>query len=157
MSDWSSLKRGKSYAHTLSSDRVTNYNKLELFSRRGALVRPSSVSDETLSNLSFYAFWRLFSVTSNKLRKRRQEKMVVLNGCGWPRQAKRTHAQHTEYAKRTLYAYAPCAGLQGTEYLDAAVARFFKNDWAAALRAFVEDEGNHWCPTWIRRNYEIEH
>ena len=39
--------------------------------------------------------------------------MIALTGNGWPTQAKRSHKFHEEYAKKTLYAYMPCAGLQG--------------------------------------------
>ena len=82
--------------------------------------------------------------------------MLALNGCGWPRQAKFTHALHQEYARKTLYAYAPCAGLAGSEYVDQAIPIYFRNDWGKALEQFVQDFGNHWCPTWIKRNYNME-
>ena len=59
------------------------------------------------------------------------------------------------YAKKTLYAYMPCAGLEGTEYIDRVVATFYKKSYAAALRDFVTDPENIWCPKWIKRNYEI--
>ena len=58
--------------------------------------------------------------------------MLALNGAGWPHQASQSHAQHVDYAKRTLYAYMPCQGLSGTEYIDAAVSKYFDNDWAHA-------------------------
>ena len=48
----------------------------------------------------------------------------------------------------------PCQGLRGVEYVDACVARFFNNDWAAALEDFVSDSTNCWCPTWIKHNYD---
>ena len=82
--------------------------------------------------------------------------MLRVNGCGWPRQAKISHPQHSEYARKTLYAYAPCHRLRGSDYLDDAVRRYHGGDWAQALRAFVQDQGNQWCPTWIKRNYEVE-
>ena len=53
--------------------------------------------------------------------QKRKEKIVALTGAGWPSQAKRSHAQHEDYARKTLYAYMPCPGLAGTEYIDAAV------------------------------------
>ena len=82
--------------------------------------------------------------------------MIAINGAGWPRQAKVTHPQHQEYARKTLYAYAPCHGFSGTEYLHEAVRRYYKNNWGLMLRHFVEDVGNQWCPTWIKRNYYME-
>ena len=137
-------------------ERATYLSKLEIFNHRGALDLPSSVTQDDLKNISFYSFWRLYSVQGKRLRKRQREKMLALNGCGWPRQAKTSHALHQEYARKTLYAYAPCADLAGTEYLDQAISKYFHNDWGRALKHFVEDFGNHWCPTWIKRNYCME-
>ncbi len=77
---------------------------------------------------------------------------MVVVGPGKPK----THPLHAEYARKTLYAYAPCHQLTGTEYLDAAARQYYGGDWATALRAFVDDKSNQWCPTWIRRNYEVE-
>ena len=156
VSNWASLKRGKAFQSTKPDARVTHLNKLELFDNRQFLKRSSQIADSDLENISFYCFWRLFSVTGNQLRKRRQEKMLRVNGCGWPRQAKTSHPQHSEYARKTFYAYAPCHGLRGSDYLDDAVRRYHGGDWAQALRAFVQDHGNQWCPTWIKRNYEVE-
>ena len=68
-------------------------------------------------------------------------------------QQKRAHAGHADFARRTLYAYVPCRGLRGVEYIDACVARFFANDWAAAIEDFVSDSTNCWCPTWVKHNY----
>ena len=31
----------------------------------------------------------------------------------------------------------------------------YDGSWPAALRAFVEDPLNKWCPPWIRNNYQI--
>ena len=95
---------------TPAADRATYRSKLELFNQRVDLQLPTSVAPEELENISFYCFWRLYSVQGNRLRKRQREKMIALNGCGWPRQAKATHPLHHEYARKTLYAYAPCAG-----------------------------------------------
>ena len=96
----------------------------------------------------------MFTNSKNKLVRRKREKIVALNGAGWPAQAKRTHVHHTEYARRTLYAYMPCAGLRGTDYIDDVVRDQFGNNWEDALRAFVTDKLQKWCPTWIKRNYE---
>ena len=49
----------------------------------------------------------------------------------------------------------PCAGLEGTEYIDRVVATFYKKSYPEALRDFVTDPENIWCPKWIKRNYEI--
>ena len=50
----------------------------------------------------------------------------------------------------------PCADLRGTDYIDDCVRTYFKRDWPAALKAFVSDVDNLWCPKWLRRNYEIQ-
>jgi hypothetical protein len=36
------------------------------------------------------------------------------------------------------------------------VERYFNNDWRLALRSFVLNPKNRWCPTWVARNYEIK-
>ena len=149
-------EREKQNEGTLVRDRVTNLSKLEIFNCRGQLQLPASVGERDLENISFYCFWRLYSVQGTRLRKRQREKMLAVNGCGWPRQAKITHPLHQEYAKKTLYAYAPCHELHGTEYLDHSVRMFFKGNWGLFLKHFVEDVGNFWCPTWIKRNYYME-
>ena len=156
ISNWATVKKGRTMQDTPLPQRATYLSKLEIFNHRGALDLPSSVTQDDLKNISFYSFWRLYSVQGKRLRKRQREKMLALNGCGWPRQAKISHALHQEYARKTLYAYAPCAGLAGTEYLDQAISKYFHNDWGRALKHFVEDFGNHWCPTWIKRNYCME-
>ena len=138
------------------ADRATYFSKLELFNHRAELQLPMSVSLDDLANISFYGFWRLYSVQGTRLRKRQREKMIAVNGCGWPRQAKVTHPLHQEYARKTLYAYAPRQNLAGSEYLDRAIEVYFQGNWGAALKQFVTDPGNHWCPTWIKRNYHME-
>ena len=147
------MKRGA--ALLLKSDRVTNLSKVEIFNARSLLERPESIPIEALENLSFYAFWRLFYNNKNKLVQRRREKFVALNGTGWPAQAKRGHVHHEDYAKRTLYAYMPCAGLSGTKYVDDVVRAHYGNSFGSALEAFVYDSHNEWRPTWIKRNYEM--
>ena len=102
VSNWSSLKRGRALRCTAAGERVTHLNKVELFNNRQYLLRGSHIPDEDLANISFYCFWRLFSVTGQRLRKRRHEKMIAVNGCGWPRQAKTSHPEHHEYARKTL-------------------------------------------------------
>ena len=84
-----------------------------------------------------------------------KEKFLTLTGLGYPAQASRDHAEHEFYAKRTLYAYMPCAGLRGTDYIDDVVERFFDNRYSALLRAFVEHPANIWCPTWVQQNYKV--
>ena len=81
--------------------------------------------------------------------------MIALNGTGWPQEAVKTHKNHEAYAKKTLYAYMPCANFQGTAYIDNVVAIYWNGDWTAALETFVSDPLNLWCPPWIRRNYEV--
>ena len=50
----------------------------------------------------------------------------------------------------------PCAESSGTEYIDAVVKKFFSGSYAKALEACVHDPINKWCPTWIRRNYDVQ-
>ena len=50
----------------------------------------------------------------------------------------------------------PCVGTSGTEYIDIVVRKHFNNNYAKALEAFVHDPINKWCPTWIRRNYDVQ-
>ena len=128
VSNWATVKGKNKMKETLVRDRVTNLSKLEIFNCRGQLQLPASVSERDFKNISFYCFWRLYSVQGTRLRKRQREKMLAVNGCGWPRQAKPTHPLHQEYAKKTLYAYAPCHDLHGTEYLDHAARVFFKGN-----------------------------
>ena len=99
--------------------------------------------------------WRLFDVRKKTISKNRFERFVSLNGLGWPAHAKETHDKHAEYAQKTLLAYMPCPGYSGTEYVHQMVAHYFHGDWPRALRAFVLDPTNRWCPKWVRRNYEM--
>ena len=120
-----------------------------------SLRRPPSIVDADLMDLSFYAFYRQFYYHRGSLHRRRNEKFVSVSGTGFPAQAARSHADHDFYAQRVLYAYMPCSGLTGFEYIDAVVVRDFEGSYRDALRCFVRDECNLWCPTWIRRNYEF--
>ena len=98
----------------------------------------------------------MYDVYRGRLIQKRTEKIVALTGNGWPAQAKRSHKLHEEYAKKTLYAYMPCAGLAGTEYIDAIVRDSYRGLYGELLLDFVSDRKNKWCPKWIRRNYEIQ-
>ena len=155
ISNWSSVKRGRALQFTQAHERCTNLSKLEIFNHRSSFERPSTVSEAALRDISFYAFWRLFYVNGRKLVRRKQEKFIALNGTGWPAHARRTHPQHNAYARKTLYAYMPCEGFRGTDYVDEMVREHFRGSWVNALRTFVTDSSNKWCPTWIQRNYEI--
>ena len=155
VSNWSTIKSGKSAAALAPGERITNRSALELFNQRGQLKRPATLREEALSGISFDAFSRLYDVVSGSIVQKRKEKFVALTGAGWPGQAKRSHAQHEDYAKKTLYAYMPCPGLAGTEYVDAAVREYY-GSYARALADFVADRNNRWCPKWVRRNYEIQ-
>ena len=155
VSNWSVLKHAQIVKKLQKSERITELSKLETFNVRCLLQRPSTIAEEDLENISFYAFWRLYYVNKNRLVKRMKEKFIAINGAGWPRQAKRTHKHHEDYAKKTLYAYMPCLGLYGTDYIDDVVKIHYKRSYTAALGAFVQDPLNKWCPTWIRRNYDV--
>ena len=135
LSNWATLKPGQAMAKAKLADRATYFSKLELFNHRVELQLPTSVSLDDLANISFYCFWRLYSVQGTRLRKRQREKMIAVNGCGWPRQAKVAHPLHQEYARKTLYAYAPCQNLAGSEYLDRAIEVHFQGNWGVALVA----------------------
>ena len=62
-----------------------------------------------------------------------------MTGNGWPAQAKRSHKLHEEYAKKTLYAYMPCAGVSGTEYIDTIVRESYGGRYGELLLDFVND------------------
>ena len=135
---------------------MTNASALRKFNRRADLQRPKSIPDSALESISFYAFSRMYDVCRGRIVQKRMEKMVALIGNGWPAQAKRSHKLHEEYAKKTLYAYMPCEGLAGTEYIDEIVRGRYGNRYGELLLDFVNDRSNKWCPKWIRRNYEIQ-
>ena len=84
LSHWSTVKSGYAMAKLPLSERATYLNKIELFNCRSELELPSSVTLEDLADISFYCFWRLYSVQGRRLRKRQREKMIALNGSGWP-------------------------------------------------------------------------
>ena len=156
VSNWSALKHPVAIATLKSKDRCSTLSKLELFNLRMDLEQPTKMSQDDLESISFYAFWRLYYVNGTKIVQRRKEKMIAINGAGWPRQAKRSHEKHVDYANKTLYAYMPCAGSSGSSYVDAVVTQYYKGSYPAALEAFVHDPLNKWCPTWIRRNYDVQ-
>ena len=105
--------------------------------------------------MSFYAFHRQYYVQRGRLHRRQKERFLTVTGLGYPAQAARDHAEHEFHAKRTLYAYMPCAGLRGVDFIDEVVTRFFEGSYASLLRAFVENSENIWCPTWVRQNYMV--
>ena len=88
--------------------------------------------------------------------RKQTEKFVSVTGNGWPSHAKRQHANHAEYARKTLYAYMPCAGMRGTDYVDEVVRIHYGGSYARALRDFATDAFNLWCPRWIQRNYQVQ-
>lgn len=135
---------------------MTHNSKLQFFNKRCSFQRAVHLPLEHLHNISFYAFWRLFDVHSNRLSRRQREAIVSISGTGWPSQAQKIHPRHLYYAKHTLYAYMPCLGDRGTDYIDECVDEFYGGSWREALKAFVLDVDNVWCPKWIRRNYEVQ-
>ena len=153
--NWSALKRPQDLKQTQSDERATYLSKLELFSQRRELKRSKNITDAALADLSFYAFWRLYDVKKKQISRRRREAFISLSGTGWPRQANVNHANHEDYARRTLHAYMPCRGLFGIEYIDNAVRDVYQGSYARALYAFVQDPTNKWCPPWIKINYEV--
>ncbi len=155
LSTWRAVHSARANRFAGPDDPVVAQTKTEIFSARGTLPRPRTISEDQLRNISFYAFWRLFYWDRAKLHRRQQERFLSVTGAGHPTQAKRTHAQHAAYAKQTLYAYMPCDGLRGVDYLDEVCERQFGQSWPAFLRAFAAETTNKWCPTWIRRNYDF--
>ena len=155
VSNWSSVQNVWTLRRAQANERATNLSKLELFSQRATLELPRAMKPEQLENLSFYAFWRLFDVRSQRLSQRTSEPIVVVNGTGWPSHAATTHPMHDHYAQKTLYAYMPCHKLTGIEYIDHVVLRDYAGSYRNALEAFVSRD-NPWCPQWIRRNYLVK-
>ena len=156
VSSWRALKPAKTLRFQGDDDAATTMNKMEMFSVRATLKRPRTIREDDLRNLSFYAFWRLYYYQGSSLHRRQRERMLSVTGAGYPKQAARTHAHHESYAQRTLYAYMPCDGLRGLDYVDGVWAQQFAKSWPTFLRRFVAAEENKWCPTWIRKNYDWE-
>ena len=156
VSDWVTLKSGFEYAQSKKNQRITNVSKRQLFNERCKLHTAKNLRPEELHNLSFYAFWRLFSVRTGHVSRRQREAIVAVTGTGWPSQAQRSHTRHAYYARHTLYAYMPCFGKRGTDYIDECVEKFYNGNWVTAFKCFVSDVDNLWCPKWIRRNYEVQ-
>ena len=124
VSDWHSLKSGHALAQTQDDDDAFHMNKKESFAQRGDCILPRNVELADISNLSFYAFYRQFYTNRGRLHVRQKERFLTVTGLGYPAQASREHADHEFYAKRTLYAYMPCAGLRGTDYINDVAARY---------------------------------
>ena len=156
VSNWATLKPAEALQRTKEHHRATNKSALELFNARADLKRPASIQLEDLENISFYAFSRMYDVSKGSIVKKHTEKFVAVTGNGWPAQAKRTHELHRDYARKTLHAYMPCAGLRGVDYIDYVVRTHYAGSYPAALEDFVMDASNLWCPKWIKRNYEIQ-
>ena len=109
VSTWAAVRRDRAaFAALGGAARCTARTRLELFDQRLLLARPATIRQEDLLDLSFYQFWRLYAVDRQRLVRRRRERVVALTGTGWPTQARRAHALHADYARRALYAYAPC-------------------------------------------------
>ena len=154
VSNWAALKRDMLRQQTKFDERVTFLSKLEVFDCRGDLPRTSLVSDEELSNLSFYAFWRMYDYRHGKVTRRRGEQIVAVNGIGWPAMAARSHPDHEEYCRKTLYAYMPCDALCGVSFIDATVRSHYGGSYSQLLRHFCRAKENKWCPPWVARNFE---
>ena len=76
LSNWATLKPGQAMAKAKLADRATYFSKLELFNHRAELQLPTSVSLDDLANISFYCFWRLYSVQGTRLRKRQRLSLI---------------------------------------------------------------------------------
>ena len=97
----------------------------------------------------------MFYSSGGRLHRRQKEKFLSVSGLGFPAQADCAHPEHATYARKTLYAYMPCAGTSGFDYIDAAVEQWYGGDWTKALREFVRDPTNKWCPRWVKNNYNM--
>ena len=71
VSDWIPVRQHVQYLHDDAD--VTATTKMEHFSKRGELQRPKTVSEADLAGLSLYAFWRLYDVQHNRLKKDRRK------------------------------------------------------------------------------------
>ena len=151
VSSWRAVHSAHAIKFLESDQAVTAKSKLEIFSERASLKRPNTIPEKYLANLSFYAFWRMFYQAHGKLHRRQQERFISVTGAGHPKQASRSDPQHETYARRTLYAYMPCDGLRGIEYIDVICADQFETSWTKFLKAFVSAPTNKWCPAWISR------
>ena len=101
VSNWATVNVRKAHGAGGMSERVTNKTALENFRDRGLLKLPFGVSLADLEGISFYAFYRMYDVARGCLVRKEREKFVSLTGNGWPAQAKRTHAMHADYARKT--------------------------------------------------------
>ena len=155
VSSWRAQQHANLISFLGDDEAITSMNKVEVFSSRGTIKRPRTISEEDLRNLSLYAFWRLYCYKDGKLVRRQWERFLSVTGAGHPTHASRTHALHEAYAKQTLYAYMPCEELRGVDYIDSVCEHQFEKSWPDFLRAFVAAETNKWCPTWIRANYNF--
>ena len=70
--------------------------------------------------------------------------------------AARSHPEHEEYSRKTLYAYMPCSGLQGTDFIDEVVQKLYKASYGDMLRHFCRAKEHKWCQPWIAKNYETQ-
>ena len=155
VSGYASVKRGKAYQKTKDNESVTTRSKLAIFHHRYEYGRPGYMSETDLAPLYFYAFWRMYRVARNRLVRYKTEVFVAITGTGWPTQAKTSHDNHADYARRTLYAYFPCPEFRGIDFIDEVCERDYGKSWSAFFKDFVEDAGNLWCPPWIARNYKV--
>ena len=151
VSDRSLTQRSPSREKEDGAD-VATMTKLEVFCRRADFHRSQEITREDIEGISFYAFWCSYDVKEGRLSRRRREAIVAVSGTYLPSHAAVGHENHEEYAKRNLYAYMPCAGLLGIEYIDQVVAEHYGGSFGAGLRDFVRD-GNMWCPPWLRCHY----
>ncbi len=155
MSNWTAVQPHVKLGGAEDADRATYLSKLEKFNRRCSLKRGSQIMDRHLEGLSAYAFARMYYFEGTRVIRRRKEAIISLTGVGWPPHAQRSHKAHVEYARRTLYAYMPCPGPSGTEYIDEACVRHYRGCWTSFLYDFCVHPRNLWCPPWIRRNYQM--
>ena len=128
----------------------------QVFARRGFNIDSLVVSSARDGQYSRMTITSLGKTEDFSNIVKNVEKFVAVTGNGWSGQAKQTHERHEEYARKTLYAYMPCADLSGVEYVDAVVRHYFNGNYGYALYEFVSASDNVWCPKWIRRNYEIQ-
>ena len=121
LSSWRALRDRRRVAASQDEATVLKPNKSEYFNQRGSLARPSTITEANLRDISFYAFWRQYYYANKRLVRRQKERFFSVSGTGHPGCANRSNPEHEFYARRTLYAYIPRAGLQGLSYIDEVV------------------------------------
>merc|ERR1712177_13371 len=82
VSDYRVLKRRGHLRERTHDGSATYASKLDKFNARSTFDLPRGCKKDVLANISFYAFWRLFDVENNKIRRRQREAFIAITGMG---------------------------------------------------------------------------